>query len=221
MSIQKFEALIFDLDGTLYDKKNIVLNTMASHWREIPILHASNKLRKTLKGIDLGNSEDFHNTFYGKIAEASGKKFSKVEHWYQRKFYPRFIRALKKKYKARKKLIPLLEQMKGLVPMAVFSDYSYVKERLNALHIPTDVFTVMAGSEEYGVLKPSPRPLLDIARKLGVPADNVLVVGDRVDTDGEAARMAGMMFYHITDGDEWEKFVSDVKDFLKKGGRNG
>lgn len=221
MMIQNFEALIFDLDGTLYDKKNIVFNTMRSHWKDIPVLHASNRLRKSLKGIDLENRENFHSTFYRRIAMASGRRTHRVEHWYQKKFYPRFIRVLKKKYKARNNLLPLLEDLEKVVPMAVFSDYAYVKERLHALDIPTDAFLVMEGSEEYGVLKPSARPLLEIAAKLGVTPEKVLVVGDRDDTDGVAARLAGMMFYHISDGKMWDQFVRDIKEYIDRRKNNG
>lgn len=215
------EALIFDLDGTLYDKKNIVLNTLKSHWKEIPILHATNRLRKSLKGVDFENSEAFHETFYRQIARSAGRRTSTIEHWYQKKFYPRFIRALKKKYKARNNLVALLEKLQGVIPMAVFSDYSYVPERLHALKIPQKYFSFMAGSEEYGVLKPSARPLLEIASRLGVSPGKVLVVGDRVDTDGEAAKKAGMMFYHIAGPDQWDRFITDMEDFLKERGLNG
>ncbi|MBN2659206.1 MAG: HAD family hydrolase [Spirochaetales bacterium] len=221
MNTQNIEALIFDLDGTLYDKKNIVLNTLKSHWREIPILHASNRLRKALKGVDLESSEKFHETFYSRIAGTAGRRKATIEHWYQKKFYPRFIRALKKKYRARNNLIPTLEKLQRILPMAVFSDYSYVPERLHALKIPKEYFSFMAGSEEYGVLKPSARPLLEIAAKLGVSPEKVLVVGDRDDTDGEAARMAGMMFYHIAGPEHWDRFIEDMLQLTEERGQNG
>lgn len=221
MDFHDIDALIFDLDGTLYDKKNIVFNTMTNHWREIPILHATNQLRKTLKGVDLKNAEEFHKYFFGKIAEASGRSVKKVESWYLERFYPRFIATLQKKYQARQGMDKLLSAINKRIPAAVFSDYSFVAERLQALKIPTDVFDVLAGSEEFGVLKPASRPLIELAGRMGVEPKKVLVVGDRRDTDGEAARMAGMMFYHITGDEAWNRFISDMIDYLNKRGDNG
>lgn len=218
MIIDNCDALIFDLDGTLYDKKNILFNTMASHWMDIATLHAANKLRKALKGVDLGGQDEFYRTFYGGIGEAAGRKPQWVESWYMDKFYPRFIRTLEKKYRARSGLADLLDKLKGKIPMAVFSDYSHVHQRLEALGIDPGLFDCLAGSEEYGVLKPSARPLLDIAGKMGTDPSRVFVVGDRTDTDGEAASLAGMKFFHIQGSDSWEKFLEEMKYYMKKRG---
>lgn len=221
MTISNCDAIIFDLDGTLYDKKNIVFNTMKSHWKEFPLLHASNTLRKSLKGKDLGSTEEFFNAFYGQVSKASGKSVQTVEKWYMNKFYPRFIKTLKKKYEARPGLDDLLLEIDNRLALSVFSDYSHVAERMKALGIDTKPFAILAGSEEYGVLKPSARPLLDIASRLGIQPGRVIMVGDRMDTDGEAAKLAGMKFYHIKDREDWLSFTGDLQDYLKRRESNG
>ena len=43
-------------------------------------------------------------------------------------------------------------------------------------------------------LKPSPGGLLDAARQLGMSARDCLMIGDRPEVDGEAARRAGMAY---------------------------
>ena len=44
MKIQNCEAIIFDLDGTLYDKKSIALYSMLKQWKNLHILKQSNKI---------------------------------------------------------------------------------------------------------------------------------------------------------------------------------
>ncbi|MBP5451451.1 MAG: HAD-IA family hydrolase, partial [Treponema sp.] len=51
----------------------------------------------------------------------------------------------------------------------------------------------------FGISKPAKRAFNQIADTLGVPAENCLVVGDRLDTDGEGARNSGMKFVQVSD----------------------
>ena len=81
--------------------------------------------------------------------------------------------------------------------LAVVSDFGLVSERLAALEIPSAAFDHVASAEDSGALKPSPKGFLDAARFLGLSADQLLIVGDRDDKDGAAARAAGMPFLHL------------------------
>jgi putative hydrolase of the HAD superfamily len=218
MKILNCEAVIFDLDGTLYDKKRIALYSMLKQWKTLYILNHSNKIRRELKGIDFNNRENYFNSFFSRIAEKTSRSAKYIEEWYTQSFYRGFIEILKRRYRAQNDLNNLLQAAKGKIPLAVFSDYSYVDERLEALDIDRSFFKVTAGSEDFGVLKPSARPLLHIASQLGVPAEKILVVGDRHDTDGKAAEMAGMMFYYIDGAAGWDMFLKDMFNFLKERG---
>lgn len=60
-------------------------------------------------------------------------------------------------------------------------------------------FAAVVTSAELGVAKPSPEPLLEAARRLGVAPDRCLYVGDRA-IDQEAAAAAGMAFSATDDG---------------------
>lgn len=221
MKILNCEAVIFDLDGTLYDKKRIALYSMLKQLKTMHVLNHSNKIRKEMKGRDFKSRENYFENFYKRVSEKSSLTVEELENWYNQSFYRGFIEILRKKYKAQDNLIPLLEAAKGEIPMAVFSDYSHVDERLEALEIDGSFFEITAGSEDYGVLKPSARPLLDIADKLGVPPEKVLMVGDRQDTDGKAAEMAGMMFYFIDGKSGWKQFTEEMVNYLKERGSNG
>lgn len=84
------------------------------------------------------------------------------------------------------------------VQLAVVSDYP-VCRKLGALGLPFEPDAVVASGESGGpmTLKPDPEGYLLAAERLGVPPPRCLVVGDREDADGEAARRAGMAFQLI------------------------
>jgi len=78
---------------------------------------------------------------------------------------------------------------------ALVSDYP-AREKLKALGAESLFEVVVASGEDGGPprLKPSPEGYLAAARALGVEPVRCLVIGDRDDADGEAARRAGMAF---------------------------
>lgn len=81
---------------------------------------------------------------------------------------------------------------------AVVSDYP-ARLKLRALGIDDLFDCVVANGEPGGPprMKPDPAGYLEAARQLGIPPDECLVVGDRDDADGEAARRAGMPFRRV------------------------
>lgn len=81
---------------------------------------------------------------------------------------------------------------------AVVSDYP-ASAKLIALRA-ADLFDVVVANGERGGparLKPSPEGYLLAAERLGVPPEKCLVIGDRDDADGVAARQAGMAFRKV------------------------
>jgi HAD superfamily hydrolase (TIGR01549 family) len=81
---------------------------------------------------------------------------------------------------------------------ALVSDYP-VTRKLDALG-HSGLFDVVVASGEPGGprrLKPDPAGFLAAANALGVPPDKCLVIGDRDDADGAAARSAGMGFRKV------------------------
>lgn len=78
---------------------------------------------------------------------------------------------------------------------ALVSDYP-ARVKLRALGAETLFDVIVANGEPGGppALKPSPKGYLEAARRLGVVPERCLVLGDRDDADGEAARRANMAF---------------------------
>jgi HAD superfamily hydrolase (TIGR01509 family) len=78
---------------------------------------------------------------------------------------------------------------------AVVSDYP-ARDKLGALGVLEQFDAVVASGEPDGPrrLKPHPEGYLAAAERLGVAPERCLIVGDRDDADGAAARAAGMAF---------------------------
>lgn len=81
---------------------------------------------------------------------------------------------------------------------AVVSDYP-ATHKLQSLGWHQHFDVVVANGEPDGpdALKPEPAGYLRAAERLGVHPKDCLVIGDRDDADGEAARAAGMAFRKI------------------------
>ena len=87
---------------------------------------------------------------------------------------------------------------------AVVSDYP-ARRKLAAMGIAELFDAVIASGEPGGPhqLKPNPAGFRLAAEQLSTPPGQCLVIGDRADADGEAARRAGMAFHHVAS--RWPK----------------
>jgi phosphoglycolate phosphatase-like HAD superfamily hydrolase len=83
---------------------------------------------------------------------------------------------------------------------AVYSDYQFLKERLESLGQYSSPRIPLYGPESFGAQKPAPEPYIRIAADLGIAPEETLVVGDREDTDGLGAFRAGMRFFCLETG---------------------
>ncbi|AEF83819.1 hydrolase [Treponema primitia ZAS-2] len=116
---------------------------------------------------------------------------------------------LKKYYCPRPGLSELFEKLtRKSRKFAVYSDYPLVAERLRALGLNTEDCGLLYGPENFGAQKPAARPFLSIAEAMGISPGEILVVGDREDTDGAGAAAAGMGFIRIKTDKDWELFQS-------------
>ncbi len=222
---KKIKAIVFDLDGTLYSNKFLTLNAMWYNLNQLFTVRKLMKIRKKLSGIDYGNSELYYDKLVEEVSKVTNKKVNEIKKWYIENFVRRFVKMIKEKYKPRERLNELLEILKSNdIKLAVFSDYPLVKERLEALCVNTNYFNMIVSSEDYGVLKPSARPLVDIADKLTLKTSEILVVGDKDDTDGESAKLAEMSFIKINEKETikqrnvflWKDFLNLIFDNIEK-----
>lgn len=201
--LTKYCAVIFDFDGTLYDNKNIVRDLILKSPFDILKMNAERKVRHSMKGIFYGNSETYLAEKWNLICQNSHfKSANQAKTWYYDSFLKKMTNILKKKYSARNQVQEIFKKLKSQnIKLAVFSDYPLVKERMEAINLQVSDIDVIESSENLGGLKPAKESFEIIAKKLGFTNKNqfnqILVVGDRNDTDGQGARNAGMDFIQI------------------------
>lgn len=203
MNENPIKAIIFDLDGTLYSLALRRLR-MSLLWRDLRMLRHLNGVRRWLRTRSFSDAEELHDGFCEELARRAGVSRQEAHVWYNDRFFESFIKMLAGPARLRPGLIELLTRLrcKG-VKLAVVSDFGFVRERLDALGIPVDVFDDVRSAEDFGELKPSPKALTALAGKWNIEPGSVAVVGDRFDLDGICAQAAGMRFVGIC-----EKFRS-------------
>jgi putative hydrolase of the HAD superfamily len=195
-------GIIFDLDGTLYDmswymKPLFFLRLFPHGIRLLRFLH----VRESFAGKDMGTRQHLIETLSDEFSKVEGVAPGKIRAWIEGPFYASFVAIMPFFRFFRPGIAPLLSSLKekGL-RLGVLSDYDRVRERLAKLSLPPSLFDTIASSEAAGALKPNSRPYEAMVKEWGMAPCNILVIGDRTDTDGAAAKAAGMQFLLIENG---------------------
>ena len=198
------KAIIFDLDGTLYDqnrlRRRMFLELLLQVFRdrrfirEIYTLYCFRKNRELLSenGDDDGCLE---HRQYAEVADELGLNIGDVravvQEWICDKPLGHIGACI---YPGAKELFDLLT--KRGIKIAVFSDYP-CRDKLDALDLPVDEM-VCSTETEVDRFKPNPKGLLLAAEKLSTPIQNCLFIGDREDRDGECAKRVGMPYFILS-----------------------
>ncbi len=198
MDLTNITCVVFDLDGTLYNKRLLPLRMVLADWRHIGLLRAERAARKQLAGKYIGSAEALYEALFTHMAQQTGKSLEQVRGWYEQTYMPTMVRMLQKHYTctpfAQKTLTRLQE--KG-IRAVVFSDYGCVQEKLAAINLSASDFTFVCSAPEMGGLKPCKEAFANLLTTLAVEPANALMIGDRIDTDGAGAASVGMPFYQI------------------------
>jgi FMN phosphatase YigB (HAD superfamily) len=217
-------GILFDLDGTLYRMtwymRPLLSLKMFPHLLRLPRFL---KTRDRFAGLNMGSRENLIRAISDSLAHYENRSASEITSWIETVFYPAFIEVMAFCRNSRPGLDNSMRALRNAnIKLAVLSDYGAVQERLSNLGIDILLFDHVGSSESSGALKPSPIPFLAIAKDWGFHAEQVLVIGDRSDCDGAAAKAAGMMFMGIRDGGKkregfytWREIREQLMSFCK------
>jgi FMN phosphatase YigB (HAD superfamily) len=205
--LHNIKGLIFDFDGTLFDNALIAFYLIAACPPDALRIWKERLVRKRFAGCDYASAEEYHQAFFTALGKYCLRSPRQMRDWYFNRYMPRMVRVLRKHYQPRPGVQKLFLHFGGKAVkngkfprIAVYSDYPFLKERLEALGVIRGPGVFLYGPESFGAQKPAARPFLSIAADLGVRPEEVLVIGDRNDTDGLGAFNAGMRFFCLETG---------------------
>jgi len=184
----------FDVDGTLYRQRplrlrmarDLILHTLTK--ADLAPIAVLGKFRRIRERLGHERADGFEAALMAETAAASGRSreavHALVDDWIETRPLP---------YLAACRYDGVAELFAGLgrhgKTIGVLSDYP-AKAKLAALGLAAD-HVVTASDPGVGILKPHPRGLQALMAKAGAVPAATLLIGDRADRDGVAAREAG------------------------------
>ncbi len=199
--LRSYGAVLVDLDGTLYRQRPVrllmAIELLVMGWSAIAVLRAFRRSHEEVRLAErLERSSPYEEQLRltaARLGVAEARVRAIVEDWMVRrpmKWLGRF---------ARKELLQELANYRSAGgKLALVSDYPATQKAL-AFSRWTHFDVVVSSGEAGGParLKPHPEGYLTAAERVGVLPAHCLVIGDREDADGDAARAAGMGFHLV------------------------
>jgi FMN phosphatase YigB (HAD superfamily) len=197
---QRIRAVLFDLDGTLYDQRRMRV-LMAAELLTLPLsrpLSAPRRLRALSayrKAQKILRDKPFSVTGPRKQLEFAAERVDmtpgELEHVVREWMFERPLKYMRC-CRARG-LLPLLNHLRDRgLELGVLSDYP-AEAKLGALGLANRFSIVLCTSDpEVCALKPNPRGFFCASERWHIEPREVLVVGDRADVDARGAAAAGM-----------------------------
>lgn len=191
----RIALVAFDVDGTLYDQRRLRLRMMRDMgWhvlraRSLDVPAVIGRYRHLREELGDAEQDGFEDELVRRTGLATGRDEHRVRaiahEWMDRRPLPYLATC---RYDGVARLFDGLRRHGKRI--GVVSDYP-ARAKLAALGLEAEVI-VSATDPGVGILKPHPRGLLDLMARAGTGPAATLLIGDRVERDGAAARRAGV-----------------------------
>jgi putative hydrolase of the HAD superfamily len=190
-----FEAVGFDLDGTLYPNYRLNLRLTLFILRELPLFLALGKARDTLHGKNgpppqLSSGDELYTLQARLMAPLLGSDPAAVREKTERLIYRGWEPIFKNITPFPQAKETLAAIRSGGCKLGLLSDFPPEK-KLEHMGLG-DLWDAVLCSEHTGKLKPAALPFVELARRLDCPPERILYVGNSRPYDIRGAKQAGM-----------------------------
>jgi putative hydrolase of the HAD superfamily len=195
----RFDAIAFDLDGTLYPNLRLYLAAFPRMARKARRFFAFNAARHALRarGAVFPRETDaprdrpsFRAAEAALVASRLGIGEDCAAAFIDRDFYDE-LEGLFARVRPYRGLKSALRELAGAgLRLALLSDLP-PKRKLDLMGL-SEFFEVALCSEDTGFLKPAAEPFAMLASSLGLPPERILYVGNSSRIDAAGAKAAGM-----------------------------
>lgn len=198
LSTLNTKLIVFDLDGTLYNKRGLSLRMVLHAPLDIRKMQAERATRTSMKGMWLRDEKHFYETFFQRMAARMHYSATAAEQWYNQRYMPLMVKMIGKYQPLNEWVLPFIHDCQHTsIKLVLLSDYGFAKEKLQAFGLSPTLFDWVISAPELGGLKPAPELMHIITERMGVAPQECLVIGDRDDTDGEMARSTDAQFRKV------------------------
>lgn len=193
--MMEIKAVIFDLDGTLYDNTHLAKLLILRNIFNLKMLYAERMCRHMMSGRYFGGKGATYKVLFSRMAKQSHNTEEKAASWYWNRYMPLQVSLLRRHFHKKSWVDGTLAALreKG-IRLVCFSEYSFVREKLMAVGIDPAAFDYIIDAPTAGGCKPCRKAFLYISKKINCYPADILMVGDREDTDGAGAEAANMQF---------------------------
>lgn len=167
----KIKGVIFDMDGLMVDTERIALETTIQTHKEQGYIMPRD-LALSLIGMNVEAGLELLRGYFGASYPAKEIRARTVA-----KRYAYYQQHPIKKKAGLDKLLVYLKKQGYLLGVASSTRLARVEEILNQLNL-LDYFTVVVGGDQIVNSKPEPDIFLVAGEKLGLPAENILILED-------------------------------------------
>ncbi|MBY3513384.1 HAD family hydrolase [Rhizobium laguerreae] len=195
--------VVFDVDGTLYNQRRLRLRMAGELLADavargslinLRVLRAYRFLREAIGEEEI---DDFQTSLMARIVARTGQPAEKIE-----AVVSEWIGRRPLAYIASCRYDGLVELFAGLrrqnKAIGIYSDYP-ADEKLQRMTLSAD-YVLAASDPGVGILKPHPRGLQMLMQRAGVGPVQTVLIGDRPEREGLAARRAGVLPLIRSDG---------------------
>ncbi len=193
----ELRGVVFDLDGTLYDKRALEWFMVRSLPLSLLRLLKYTRVRTSLAGLDCGHERAISQLALERLAQ-DGTAQLRWQRWIRECYEPAVLRGLREAATLYPGVSDLLVRLRvaGL-RLGLVSDYRGVPDRLAALGLACADFDFVLVTEEQGAMKPAPRMAEATIAGMQLPGSAMIMVGDRAFADERFAAAAGMRFLGV------------------------